>query len=218
MGRMDFFLYMTRFKSLQKLSKEEIEEAVRSANDFFGMPFPRIQDNTYVSEGGTLFASSNPHSYDDDWICYDMAELAALNVSTLNALSLILSHEATHRRTQGYKFPGPQKGAYAKECISDWYMGVRAGLQGMKDISNVIEGLGTTEGCKTHPAGFIRKQFVVDGVGKGVLNKHHSGANFEFFINDFKTFYQKMLPTIEKEYPKYYSLMERFGNRKDFDF
>lgn len=218
MGMMDFYLDMIRFKSLQSLTKEEIAEAIKSATDFFGMPFPQVQDNTYNPEGGTMFAHSDPHSYDDDWICYDMAELAQLNVSTYDALTLVLTHEATHRRTQMYKFPGPKNGAYAKECISDWYMGVRAGMLGMKDVRNVIEGLGATNGCDTHPAGFIRKQFITDGVGKGILNKHHSGANFEYFINDFKEFYFKMLPTIEKEYPKYYSLIQRFGYKKDFDF
>lgn len=218
MGMMDFYLDMIRFKSLQSLTKEEIAEAIKSATDFFGMPFPQVQDNTYNPEGGTMFAHCDPHSYDDDWICYDMAELAQLNVSTYDALTLVLTHEATHRRTQMYKFPGPKNGAYAKECISDWYMGVRAGMLGMKDVRNVIEGLGAMNGCDTHPAGFIRKQFITDGVGKGILNKHHSGANFEYFINDFKEFYFKMLPTIEKEYPKHYSLMQRLGYKKDFDF
>lgn len=218
MGRMDLYLNMIRFKSLQNLTEDEVIEAVRSACDFFGLPIPKVGDTTNHPQYSTMFASSDPKSYDDDWICYDMIQLAEMNVSTYDALTLVLTHEATHRRTQMYKFPGPKNGAYAKECISDWYMGVRAGMLGMKDVRSVIEGLGATEGCDTHPAGFIRKQFITDGVGKGILNKHHTGANFEYYINDFKEFYYKMLPTIEKEYSKYYSLMQRFGNKKEFDF
>lgn len=218
MHRMDFFLYLSRLRGLEKLTEEQIVEAVKGACDFFVMPLPKIGDTTNHPEYRTMFASDNPNSYEDDWICYDIKELASLNVSSYGALTLVLTHEATHRRTQMYKFPGPKNGAYAKECISDWYMGVRAGMLGMEDIRYVIEGLGVGPGCETHPAGFIRKQFITDGVGKGILNKHHSGANFEYFINDFKEFYNKMLPTIEKEYPKYYSLMERYGNKKTFDF
>ena len=218
MNRMDVFLYFSRLHGLEKLTEEQIVEAVKSACDFFGMPLPKIGDTTNHPDYRTMFASDDPNSYKDDWICYDIRELAALNISSYGALTLVLTHEATHRRTQMYKFPGPMNGAYAKECISDWYMGVRAGMLGMKEISNVIEGLGAGHGCDSHPAGFIRKQFITDGVGKGILNKHHSEANFEYFINDFKTFYYKMLPTIEKEYPKYYNIIERLRYKKSFDF
>jgi len=218
MGRMDIFLYLSSLRGLEKLTEDQIVEAVKSACDFFDMPLPNVGDTTYHPEYSTMFASVNPNSYEDDWICYDIRELASLNVSSYESLTLVLTHEATHRRTQMYQFPGPKNGAYAKECISDWYMGVRAGMLGMRDIRNVIEGLGAEPGCKTHPAGFIRKQFITDGIGKGILNKHHSEANFGYFINDFKDYYCKMLPTIENEYPKYYSLMERFANKKTFDF
>ena len=192
MGRMDSFLYLSRLKGLEELTEEQILEAVGSACDFFGMPFPKVGDTTNHPKYSTMFASDNPNSYEDDWICYDIQQLAFLNISTYESLTLVLTHEATHRRTQMYKFPGPLGGAYAKECISDWYMGVRAGMLGMKDVRKVIEGLGTEPGCKTHPAGFIRKQFITDGVGKGILNKHHTGANFEYFINDFKEFYKSL--------------------------
>lgn len=215
---MEYFLYLSRLRQLQTLSKEQILEAVKSACDFFYMPFPNVADTTGHPKYGTMFASSNRKSYDDDYICYDLQELAYLHVTTYNALTLVLTHEATHRRTQMFKFPGPNKGAYAKECISDWYMGVRAGMNMMKDISLVSEGLGTTIGCDSHPAGFIRKSFIQNGFQTGYLNRSEHGANFEYFINDFKIFYEKMLPEIEKEYPKYFNVFQRNVCKKTFDF
>ena len=215
---MDYFLYLSRLRQLQTLSKEQILEAVKTACDFFNMPFPNVADTTGHPDYGTMFASSNRKSYDDDYICFDLQELAYLHVTTYSALTLVLTHEATHRRTQMYDFPGPNKGSWAKECVSDWYMGARAGMCMMKDISKVIEGLGATQGCETHPSGDIRRNFINNGFQTGYLNRSAHGANFEYFINDFKTFYTRMLPTIEKEYPKYYGILSRNFCKKDFDF
>lgn len=215
---MEYFLYLSRLRQLQTLSKEQILEAVKTACDFFNMPFPNVADTTGHPDYGTMFASSNRKSYDDDYICFDLQELAYLHVTTYSALTLVLTHEATHRRTQMYDFPGPNKGSWAKECVSDWYMGARAGMCMMKDISKVIEGLGATQGCETHPSGDIRRNFINNGFQTGYLNRSAHGANFEYFINDFKTFYTRMLPTIEKEYPKYYGILSRNFCKKDFDF
>ncbi len=97
-------------------------------------------------------------------------------------------------------------------------MGVRAGMCMMKDISNVMEGLGASQGSDTHPAGFIRKAFIQNGFQTGFLNRSEHGANFEFFVDDFKSFYNRMLPKIEKEYPKYFSIISRNFHKKIFDF
>lgn len=216
---MDFFLYLGRLRQLQSLSQEQIVEAVKSACDFFNMPLPQIGDATGHPFYSTMFyRGDDKNSYNDDLICYDLQELAYLHITTYNALTLVLTHEATHRRTQMFKFPGPNKGAYAKECISDWYMGVRAGMNAMKDISLVLEGIGTATGSETHPAGFIRKTFIQNGFQTGYLNRSEHGANFEFFINGFKAFYIRMLPEIEKEYPKYFNMLQRTIHKKTFDF
>ena len=216
---MDFFLYLCRLRQLQSLSKEQIIEAVKSACDFFDMPLPQIGDTTGHPVYSTMFyRGADKNSYEDDLICYDLQELAYLHITTYNALTLVLTHEATHRRTQMFKFPGPNKGAYAKECISDWYMGVRAGMCMMSDVSLVAEGLGATNGCDTHPAGHIRKSFIQNGFQTGFLNRSEHGANFEFFINDFKAFYYKMLPDIESEYPKFFNVIQRNIHKKTFDF
>lgn len=216
---MDYFLYLSRLKQLQSLSQEQIIEAVKSACDFFDMPLPHIGDTTRHPKYSTLFyRGDDKKSYDDDLICYDLQELAYLHITTFDALSLVLTHEATHRRTQMFRFPGPNKGAYAKECISDWYMGVRAGMNTMKDILLVAEGLGATYGSNTHPAGHIRKSFIQNGFQTGYLNRSKHGANFEYFINDFKEYYIKALPNIEEEYPKYFNLLQRTIYKKTFDF
>ena len=216
---MDFFLYLSRLRQLQSLTKEQIVDAVKTACDFFDMPLPQIGDTTGHPIYSTLFyRGDDKTSYDDDLICFDLQELAYLQVTTYDSLTLVLTHEATHRRTQMYDFPGPNNGSWAKECISDWYMGVRAGMYMMKDISKVIEGLGTSQGCKTHPSGHIRKAFINNGLQTGYLNKSNHGANFEYFIKEFKTFYNQKLPEIEKEYPKYFSILQRRFCKKTFGF
>lgn len=216
---MDFFLYLSRLRLLQSLSKEQIVDAVKTACDFFDMPLPQIEDTTGHPVYSTLFyRGDDKNSYDDDLICFDLQELAYLQVTTYDSLTLVLTHEATHRRTQMYNFPGPNKGSWAKECISDWYMGVRAGMCMMKDISKVINGLGSTQGCKTHPSGHIRKNFINNGFQTGYLNRSKHGSNFEFFIKDFKAFYNRSLPDIEKEYPQYYGILARIFYKKEFDF
>lgn len=216
---MDFFLYLSRLRQLQSLSKEQIVDAVKTACDFFDMPLPQIGDTTGHPVYGTMFyRGDDKNSYDDDLICFDLQELAYLQVTTYDALTLVLTHEATHRRTQMYNFPGPNKGSWAKECISDWYMGIRAGMCMMKDVSKVIEGLGASQGCKTHPSGHIRKAFINNGFQTGYLNRSKHGANFEFFIKEFLIFYNRMLPAIEKEYPKFYGILARNFHKKKFDF
>lgn len=215
---MDVFLYLSRLRQLQSLSKEQIVDAVKTACDFFGLPLPNVADVTGNPKYGTMFASWDKQSYEDDWICFDLEQLALLQVSTYNALTLVLTHETTHRRTQMYDFPGPNKGSWAQECISDWYMGVRAGMCMMNDISRVVEGLGALQGSDTHPAGFIRKAFIQNGFQTGYLNRSEHGSNFEFFVDDFKSFYNRMLPYIEKEYPKYFSIISRNFYKKKFDF
>ena len=216
---MELFFFLVRLRQLQSLSQEQIIDAVKSACDFFGMPLPQIGNTTGHPKYSTMFyRGADKNSYDDDLICYDLQELAYLHISTFDALSLVLTHEATHRRTQMFNFPGPNKGAYAKECISDWYMGVRAGMNTMKDISLVAEGLGETNGSNTHPAGHIRKSFIQNGFQTGYLNRSEHGANFEYFLNDFKEYYMKELPNIEKEYPKYFNLLQRTIHKKTFDF
>ena len=215
---LDGFQYLCRLHALQELSDGQIAQAVQDACDFFGMPLPKIIDTTNHAEYSTMFVPSNPKTYADDIICYDLQELAYLNVDTYNALTLVLTHEATHRRTQAYRFPGPCGGLHAMECISDWYMGVRAGLCQMRDIKNVAEGLGGTDGCDTHPDGHIRKAFINNGVSTGFLNRSNTKPNFEYFLPMFKLFYRQMLPALERDYPKYYTLRQRVFCRKDFDF
>lgn len=215
---MDGFQYLCRLHALQGLSQQDICRAVDEACSFFGMPFPNVIDTTNHPTYRTMFASLDPRSYRDDIICYDLRELAALNVGSYNALTLVLTHEATHRRTQSYSFPGPNHGAHAMECISDWYMGVRAGLCRMGDIKHVAQGLGNTDGSDTHPAGYIRKMFIDNGVSTGLLNRSNTRPNFEFFLPMFKDFYETMRPSLEHNYAKHYSLLQRMTCNKTFGF
>ena len=64
---MDEFLKMSqRFKKFG-LTPKDVEDAIKSACDFFHIPMPRmIQDLTNVQNGQTMFVNFNPGSYKDD--------------------------------------------------------------------------------------------------------------------------------------------------------
>ena len=73
---MDEFLKMSqRFKKFG-LTPKDVEDAIKSACDFFHIPMPRmIQDLTNVQNGQTMFVNWHPGLYEDDVLCYNMQQL-----------------------------------------------------------------------------------------------------------------------------------------------
>ncbi len=58
------------------LSKADINDAIKSACDFFNIPMPRmIQDLTNVKDGQTMFVNWDRGSYNDDILCYNMQQI-----------------------------------------------------------------------------------------------------------------------------------------------
>ena len=78
---MDEFLKMSQRFNKFGLTPKEVEEAVRSACEFFHIPMPRmIQDLTNVQNGQTMFMNWHPGLYEDDVLCYNMQELIPLPI------------------------------------------------------------------------------------------------------------------------------------------
>ena len=162
---MEAFLNNARKSYLSSLSNDQILYAINTACEYFHIPSPvLIRNLTNVKGGYTMFTNYDPKSYGDDVICYNMHELANLNVGSLDAFSLIMTHEAAHRVLQGIRFEGPNNGCWQSELAADFLMGTRAGFFDIKSIDNVIEGLRNTRGSNDHPKGWLRANFIRHGV------------------------------------------------------
>lgn len=75
---MDDFLKKcsTRFQRFG-LSKADINDAIKSACDFFNIPMPRmIQDLPNVKDGQTMFVNWDRGNYYDDILCYNMQQIS----------------------------------------------------------------------------------------------------------------------------------------------
>lgn len=187
------------------LTHEEIEDAIRSACAFFGIPMPRmIQDLTKVRNGQTMFINYDPASYDDDVLCFNMQQLVDMKVDSKDAFSLVMTHECAHRVLQNTQFPGINNGIWEQELAADFLMGCRAGLCGMDD-SKIMLGLILSNGSPTHPEGAIRALFVRHGMYKAIEMRDRSAPlTVQSLLNEFMAYRQENLELIHRYQRKFY--------------
>lgn len=208
---MEGFLRGVDLRSLKGLTEQEIKDAINSACEFFGIPYPVfVQDLSNFKFGSTMFVSIDPTSFGDDILYYNMNELAQLHVGTKEAFSLIMTHECGHRILQSIRFEGPYNGSWQGELAADFLMGCRAGLFNMPQINNVIEGLGKTQGSKSHPKGYLRANFIKHGllIAQQIRNESRP-VSIQDLLNEYGKHYQEMLPQIKKDEKEIYNLLER---------
>lgn len=208
---MDDFLRGVDLRSLKELSEADVMEAINSACDFFGIPYPVfVQDLSNFKFGSTMFSNIDPTSLGDDILYYNMRELAQLHVGSKEAFSLIMTHECAHRYLQSIQFKGPNYGSWQNELAADFLMGCRAGLFGMSEIDNVIDGLVKTSASKTHPKGIRRADFIKHGIviANQLRNRFRSIAIPDLLV-EYAKHYQEMLPYIKKDEKEVYSFLER---------
>lgn len=201
----DFLRRCEELRNQLRLSQQEIEDGVHSACDFFGIPYPMmIIDLSDKKYGQTMFVSSNPSSYEDDVICYNVKQLQSLGVHDKSAFTLIMTHECAHRIYQTYKFGGPFDGAWAQELACDFYMGVRSVIEQL-NIQSVIDGLSQQTGCPTHPDGDLRQDVVRFGINV-VLQFMHNGTalKLENFHNAIMVYLSALEMDLNMKARKYY--------------
>lgn len=88
----DFLKRCRRFNKFG-LSQKDIEDAIKSACDFFNNPMPAmIHDLTNVENGQTMFINYNPRSYDDDVLCFNMQQLIDMKVDSKEAFQVAALH------------------------------------------------------------------------------------------------------------------------------
>lgn len=208
---MEEFLRGSDLRSLKGLSEADVKEAINFACDFFGIPYPVfVQDLSNFRFGYTMFFSVDPTSFGDDILYYNMNELAQLHVGTKEAFSLIMTHECGHRYLQAIRFEGPYHGSWQGELAADFLMGCRAGLFNMKQIDKVIEGLGKTQGSKSHPKGYLRANFVKHGllIAQQIRNESRP-VTIVSLLEEYGKHYQEMLPYVKRDEKEIYSFFER---------
>lgn len=160
----DFIKRCNELKDKLSLSQQEIEEAIHSACDFFGIAYPMlIIDLSNKKYGQTMFVNVDPVSFTDDVICYNIRQLQNLGVKNKDAFTLIMTHECAHRYYQQFPFDGPFEGHWKEELTCDFYMGVRSVLEQLT-IGGVLEGTSRMQGCQTHPDGDLRKDAIQFGI------------------------------------------------------
>lgn len=188
------------------LTPQDIEDAIRSACDFFNIPMPNmIHDLTYERNGQTMFVNYNPHSYEDDVLCFDMQQLVDLNVDNKEAFSLIMTHECAHRVLQNTHIPGFNNGAWEHELAADFLMGCRAGLWNMDD-SKIRVGLMMTNGSPTHPDGPLRVLFIRHGMYKA-REMYFNGVplTIQNLFNAYMAFLFENMDLVSQYQQKFYS-------------
>ena len=159
----DFLRRSERLRNQLHLSQEEVEHAIHTACDFFGIPYPAIiADLTNRQNGQTMFVNTNPTTFDDDILCFNLRQLQSLGVSNEGAFSLVMTHECAHRVYQRSLFGGPFNGAWAEELACDYYMGARAVMDQL-NIQGVLNGMGKTCGSTSHPDGDLRQNVILFG-------------------------------------------------------
>ena len=192
------------------LTHKEVMEAIRSACDFFRIPYPELVYDLTNSKGGrTMFVNNNSDDMANDILCYNMDQLIGLNVNSKDSFSLIMTHECAHRVFQKVKLPGVANGIWEHELLADFFMGIRAGLWSI-DFGLPMIGLFLTQGSPTHPEGMVRGMFIRNGkyLAQRMLMEGKP-KTIEYIFNKFLEYREEMMDEIINYQSKYYDIYER---------
>ena len=194
---MEGFMRISRRFARFGMTPNEIQDAIKSACDFFNIPMPMmIKDLTNVKNGQTMFVNHNPYAYEDDILCFNMQQLVDMKVDSKEAFSLVMTHECAHRVLQNTRFPGINNGVWEHELAADFLMGCRAGLWKMDD-SKICVGLLLTNGSPTHPEGAIRVLFIRRGMYKAIeMRDNGIPLTIQNLLNEFMAFRHENLELI----------------------
>lgn len=185
-------------------------EAIRSACDFFRIPYPELVYDLTNSKGGrTMFVNNNSDDMANDILCYNMDQLIGLNVNSKDSFSLIMTHECAHRVFQKVTLPGVANGIWEHELLADFFMGIRAGLWSI-DFGLPMIGLFLTQGSPTHPEGMVRGMFIRHGkyLAQRMLMEGKP-KTIEYIFNKFLEYREEMMDEIINYQSKYYDIYER---------
>ena len=181
----------------------DCDEAVKGASAFFGISVPDvIKDLTDEIDGATYVRLGNRGSMADDELSYSLDQLFNMGITGKEALSLIITHEFSHRVLQDTHFPGLNNGSWEQELCCDFFMGVRASLDKMSTeaLNAVRNGLGKSPGSDTHPTGHLRYEVISHGYMIGNFDLiQHRHRSFNEYLKCYWDWLQKNAQIIRQE-------------------
>lgn len=188
------------YKSKYGITEDECVKGILAACDFFGIPMPRTIENlTNKPDGATMLRPFSPNSLTDDVLCYDLQELKVLGVNNYIGFTAVFTHECAHRVFQNRLLPGPDFGQWESELVADYFMGVRASLEG-QDITVVKNELARhSHGCGTHPIGKLRWEYTTYGQQEGNFHLiHRQPFDVEDYFQCFLEYRKNHLDELRK--------------------
>lgn len=141
------------------IPREHILRLVHDTCLFFGQDdLCEVYDvsNTPIT---TQMRSSLNEAVVRDELYYNLDELIRMGVTTVDAFTLVLTHEFAHRYFKHKQFYGLNNGAWEMELACDFFAGVRSQIAGIY-TTGMRWSLGKTVGTKSHPPGFLRLEFI----------------------------------------------------------
>lgn len=124
--------------------------------------FFNLMDIPIEHSPSTCVNLGNPYIYEDDRLGFSREQLLGMNVHDHDTLSLIFTHEQTHRALQLMWCSG-QISDWQNELICDAFVGVRAEMEGL-DAGPVRQSLSNGIDCPTHPGFDLRDAYITHGV------------------------------------------------------
>lgn len=194
------------YRSQYGITEDECVKGIQTACDFFGIPMPNVIKDLTNNPGGATFVE--PHSPDcltDDVLCYDLRQLKRLGVNNYIGFTAVITHECAHRFFQNRLLPGPDFGQREGELVADYFMGVRASLEGM-DITTVVNELARqSTGSGTHPTGRLRWEYATYGKQEANFHLiHRKPFDIEDYFQCFLSYRQRHLDDLRKAELKVY--------------
>lgn len=146
-------------KRLVGISREDILKLVHDTCLFFEQDEAcEVYDVSRTPLTTQMISSLNEEEAKDK-LFYNLDELIRMGVTTVDAFTLVLTHEFAHRYFKHKVFHGKNHGAWEMELACDFFAGIRSQIAGIY-TTGMRWSLGKTTGTRNHPPGFLRLDFI----------------------------------------------------------
>lgn len=144
---------------LKGISREDILQLVHDTCFFFGQDDSCAVYDVSRSPFTTQMRNSLNEEIAQDELYYNLDELIRMGVTTVDAFTLVLTHEFAHRYFKYRVFYGRNHGAWEMELACDFFAGVRSCINGIY-TTGMRWSLGNTHGSWSHPPGSLRLDII----------------------------------------------------------
>lgn len=175
---------------INEIDFASINEALSNACDFFGVDTPYVDLESPI----TGVTTGDSCILNDDILGVNISELQQFGLSDTESLSLVFTHEMTHRGLQGCEGID----SWAEESACDFMSGVMAGMNDM-NINGYIDKVEELPPNMQHPYGFIRAEFVKMGIEYAKnMSERDCTPTFEDCMSELNYQYSQLQPYIDE--------------------